>query len=71
MKWGTSYFVSVPAAVRYYRAYEHDNAEQAVALKIADGNIHIGQPSLEPWQVLSIIYDGTRYAIEEPEVRRG
>ena len=65
--YGTSYFVSTAAAIRYYRDYEGDNARAAVQRKLTEGEIHIGKPALKPGQVLSIIDNGTRYAITEPD----
>lgn len=62
---GTAYFVSKPAAVRYYRDYEGEHAAAAVERKLAEGQIHIGQPSLKPGQSLSVIDGGTRYAITD------
>jgi hypothetical protein len=64
---GTSHFVSVPDAVRYYRDHEGDDAENAVARKITDGEIHIGPPTLKPGETLSTIDNGTRYAITATE----
>ena len=73
MKIGTSYFVSRAMAVRYYKPYEGGNladATRAVDRKIAAGQIHIGKPELKPGETLSVIDDGTRYAITSPEVSR-
>ena len=67
---GTSYFVSMAKAVRYYRDYEGDDrsrAALAVDRKIADGSIHIGQPPLQDGDILRIIDNGCRYAIERSE----
>ncbi len=63
--YGTSYFVSVAAATRYYRPYEGQHSPAAVSRKIAAGEIHIGKPALKAGETLSIIDDGTRYAITE------
>lgn len=63
MKTGTSHFVNKPAAVRYYRNYEYPNAVKAVERKIAEGEIHIGQPTLKPGETLNVIDNGTRYQI--------
>ena len=69
---GTSHFVSKAHAIRYYLAYEsgcytecHQSATAAVAQKLAEGEIHIGEPALKPGQKLLVIDNGTRYAIEE------
>lgn len=58
---GTSYFVSGPAAVRYYRDYGLE--PHHVQNKIDAGEIHLGKPDVKPGQRLSVIDDGTRYAI--------
>ena len=74
MTYGTSYFVSRAMAVCYYKPYEGGNlkdASQAVDRKIAAGEIHIGAPKLKAGETLSIIDDGTRYAIKEPTPPRG
>jgi hypothetical protein len=63
MQHGTSHFVSKRSARRYY-AYE--NATMAdIDRKLADGEIHIGRPPLQPGQHLVLIDQFTRYAIEE------
>lgn len=59
---GTSYFVSAAAAKRYF-AYEGATRED-IDRKVAEGLIHIGKPTLKPGQLLSVIDNGTRYAIE-------
>ncbi len=62
-RFGTSYFPSHYAAIRYF-AYE--NATRAtIERKINEGLIHIGKPTLKPGQALLLIDDGLRYAIEE------
>lgn len=61
---GTAYFVSLHAAYRYYRPYGTDKA--AVDQKIAEGEIHIGKPPLQPGDVLTVIDEGTRYQIGRP-----
>lgn len=71
MRIGTSHFVSRLKAIRYYSDYEVfggvHNAANLVDCKIAEGDIHIGAPSLKPGQRLTVIDNGTRYAIEEGE----
>lgn len=67
MTYGTSYFVSHAAAVRYYRATEGKDAAGAVERKLAEGQIHLGKPDLKPGEVLTVIDNGTRYAIKEAE----
>lgn len=63
MQVGTSYFVSKAAAVRYY-AYE-GATEATIERKLAEGLIHIGKPPLQNGQRLTVIDDGTRYAVED------
>lgn len=62
--YGTAYFVSREAAVKYYANYEHD-PDHAVTYKLREQSIHIGKPDLKPGQVLSIIDGGLRYAVTE------
>ncbi len=64
--YGTSYFTSRAAAERYYGAYEADPA-RAVNRKLAEQSIHLGVPHLKAGETLSIIDDGTRYAITEAQ----
>lgn len=70
MRWGTSHFVSRSAAIRYYRDYFSSNANDLgmyVDKKVNDREIHIGKPNLVDGQVLTVIDNGTRYAIEISE----
>jgi len=60
---GTSYFLSIPAAIRYF-SYEN-TTRTTINKKIAEGLIHIGQPLVRKNQKLKIIDDGTRYTIVE------
>lgn len=60
---GTSHFVSFTAACEYYADYGYDAAD--VQKKIDAGEIFIGLPPRRDGQKLSIIDNGTRYAIEE------
>jgi hypothetical protein len=62
MLYGTAYFTSHEAAIRYYRPYGYDAA--SVARKLAEGDIHVGKPSLSLGDRLVIIDDGARYGIE-------
>lgn len=64
---GTAWFVNKAAAIRYYREYEFNNAESAVERKLAEGQIHIGQPPLKSGEALLLIDNGTRYAIDDGE----
>lgn len=65
---GTSYFTSRLAAIRYYRDYEDSvqAAVDAVTRKVAEGQIHIGKPTLKTGETLSVIDSGARYAITAP-----
>ena len=71
MTYGTSYFASLSAAVRYYKAYGEDRAD--VERKVAEGSIHIGRPPLKAGDKLTLIDGGTRYAItsKNPAVKPG
>lgn len=60
---GTSHFVSVWHARRYYRDYGYRNLERVVRHKIINGEIHIGKPHLEPGESLRLVDGGTRYTI--------
>lgn len=62
---GTSYFVSLAKAASYYRDYEGGDGYAAANRKVSEGSIHIGKPDLKPGQVLTVIDNGTRYAIVE------
>jgi hypothetical protein len=69
MRYGTSHFVSKDSAMRYY-AYENPSASyserrNAIERRLAEGAIHIGEPTLKPGERLLVIDDGTRYAIAE------
>jgi len=66
--YGTSYFVSVDAAIRYYKDTEGRSAAHAVDRKIREGQIHIGKPTLKAGQTLLVIDGGTRYAISEKQI---
>ena len=57
---GTSHFVSLMDAIRYYRPYGFDASD--VERKIADGEIHIGPPETGKGRLLTIDC-GMRYAI--------
>ena len=62
--WGTCHFVSLPAAIRYYREYGY--TDEQIIYKLNNGDIHIGKPlELKLGDRVVLIDDGTRYAIEE------
>lgn len=58
---GTNHFTSTNAAYRYYRDYGYDRA--AVKAKFARGEIVAGPPELKDGEKLSVIDNGTRYAV--------
>lgn len=58
---GTSYFLVLAAAVSYYRDY--GLAPSQVEAKVKTGEIHIGEPPLQPGEKLTTIDGGRRYAI--------
>lgn len=59
--YGTSHFLSLGAAFRYYRDYGETPAQ--VNRKIAEGLIHIGRPSCKPGERVVILPSEGRYAI--------
>lgn len=70
MRWGTSYFVSLDAAIRYYRPYftgTRRDLARYVQTKVDTGEIHIGKPHVLDGGKLLVIDNGTRYAIEVQE----
>jgi hypothetical protein len=61
---GTSYFVSMAEALRYYRPYGFGMDE--VIRKLTDGEIHIGKPPFDPKSQRAVIIDGgCRYGVED------
>lgn len=66
---GTSHFKSREAAMRYYRDYGYTDLAGVVDRKLADGEIHIGPPTLKPdgSERFVLIDNGTRYAIEDSQ----
>ena len=63
MKTGTSWFITYHAAIRYYRDYGYTDVVSAVNRKLAEGEIHIGEPPIKSGQYRVLIDDRTRYAI--------
>lgn len=61
--WGTAYFTSLSAAVRYYKDYGEDKSD--VQHKIREGLIHVGRPPLKAGQRLGLTDGGKRYTITE------
>lgn len=59
--YGTHHFVSLQAAIRYYKPYGNDKAE--VERKVAAGEIAIGEPPAREGYRVSIIADEGRYAM--------
>ena len=69
MQYGTSYFVSREAAVRYYSPYygrDIVKALDAVSAKLQTGEIHLGEPQVVRGERL-IVNDEGRYVICSPE----
>ena len=67
---GTSFFVSRAAAVRYYAHQYADYPSSARAMvdqKLQAGDIHIGAPAVLDDETLSVVDNGTRYAITEAD----
>lgn len=63
---GTANFYDRIAAIKYYRAYGMDAAD--VDRKIADGEIHIGEPVvLAVGETLHLVDGYTRYEIRSTE----
>jgi len=62
---GTSHFVSRSHAAHYYANCEssYSDAMVAVADKLANGEIHVGKPALQPGEQLTLIDGGDRYGI--------
>jgi hypothetical protein len=58
---GTSNFVSIDAARRYYRPYGYSVAD--VRNMLAEGTISIGPPEVTAPDTLTVIKDEGRYAI--------
>lgn len=65
---GTSHFVSLRAAARYYKGQNENRRD--VERKLREGLIHIGPPEIKAGERLEVIDNGTRYAIVSPE-RKG
>ena len=65
---GTSYFVTLDAAVQYYRDYHYPSTVAAVIRKLADGEIHLGRPNLKQGERLITLDGGTRYGIQRGDV---
>lgn len=65
---GTSHFVSFERACQYYRDYDPSlsavELRQWVRGKVNAGEVHVGIPDMRRGEILHIIDDGTRYAIE-------
>lgn len=60
MRTGTSHFVTRAAAIRYYEVFGYDTKD--VEAKLAEGEIHIGPPTLKDGERLGMM-DGGRYSI--------
>lgn len=66
---GTSHFVDLIAARRYYADQEpvgrgsREHVAKLVAEKLNAGEIHLGKPATKPGETISIIPGEGRYAI--------
>lgn len=69
-RFGTSYFITKSAAIRYYRPYGYDDPKAAVERKLREGEIHIGRPPLKAGQRAQIISGEGRYEIVENPRKR-
>lgn len=61
---GTCYFVSVQAAISYYRPYGYPNLVAAIDEKLAAGEIYIGKPTISDDEALVLLDGGKRYGIQ-------
>jgi len=66
MRIGTSNFLSIDHARRYYLGYGYSDIENIVAAKLKAGEISIGEPELTPGQSFRWDRDG-RGEITESE----
>lgn len=64
MVYGTPYFISYLSAVKYYGMYEK-YPEEVVRRKIAEKEIYIEKPVINPNQKLLTNYKEGRYFIKE------
>jgi hypothetical protein len=62
---GTCHFPSKNLALHYYKKQGGIVLMQDIDQKIADGEIHIGKPTLKPGEKLTLLDDSTRYGIIE------
>lgn len=60
---GTNHFISLKAAIRYYKDYDID--EMQVEQKINEGSIIIGKPEAKPGQKIVLDQREGRYLIFE------
>lgn len=68
MRYGTSHFISRQHAEKYYAQY--GETRERVDAKLKAGEIHLGEPELQPGQKLEIIWGEGRYAIEDTSPKR-
>ena len=61
---GTPYFESRLDALEYYKPYGYENLREAVADKLASGEIHIGKPKAKPGERVFLNVQEGRYFIE-------
>lgn len=65
MTFGTCYFVSENAALRYYRRQDIHTTPKDIQYFIGEGSIHIGIPPTAPWETTCLLDGGTRYGIKD------
>lgn len=58
---GTSHFVSLRCALSYYAEYGVGKA--GVTRKIAEGEIHLGPPTLKTGETIRLVDQNRRYAV--------
>lgn len=67
MIYGTAYFPSERAAIKYFMPHNYDNyafARADVLRRLIDKEIHIGKPKAPRGEII-LIDGGTRYGIAE------
>jgi hypothetical protein len=69
MTYGTSYFRDLKAAIKYYSDYEED-PEEAVKMKLKEGEIHLGEPPLHDGERLVLLDGGLRYGVIREEIEK-
>lgn len=63
-RFGTPYFESYAAALRYYEPYHYADNKTAVDYKLKNSEIYIGKPTVKTGEKLLIDKSERRYIIE-------